>query len=186
MAERLVVLSDMWGVKKGLWITSYLGYLQQYYDIVFYDIQQLGYIEDLTIKSPENLHKAFVEGGIDTAVAHLLKRETEASHYLAFSTGGTVAWKAGVKGLPMKSLYAISATRIRHENLKPVCDITLLYGGNDSFRPDNCWADKLNVELEVVPNFGHELYSDEKIIRKACLDLLTVATAPVKKAQKVV
>ena len=35
MAERLVVLSDMWGAKKGLWITSYLGYLQQYFDIVF-------------------------------------------------------------------------------------------------------------------------------------------------------
>ena len=32
MAEKLLVLSDMWGVKKGLWITSYFGYLQQYYD----------------------------------------------------------------------------------------------------------------------------------------------------------
>lgn len=185
MAERLVVLSDMWGVKKGLWITSYLGYLQQYYDIVFYDIQQLGYI-DLTIKSPENLHHAFVNGGIDMAVAHLLKREKEAGHYLAFSTGGTIAWKAAVKGLPMKSLYAISATRVRHENLKPACDTTLLYGGNDLFRPDMAWSDKLNIEMEVVPNFGHELYSDEKIIRKSCLDLLSVVTAPQKQAQKVV
>ena len=26
--------------------------------------------------------------------------------------------------------------------------------------------------LETVPNFGHELYTDEKIIRKVCLDLL--------------
>ena len=35
MAERLVILSDLWGAKKGLWITSYLGYLQQYFDIVW-------------------------------------------------------------------------------------------------------------------------------------------------------
>ena len=41
MARRLVVLSDLWGSKKGLWITSYLGYLQQYYDIVYYDSRQL-------------------------------------------------------------------------------------------------------------------------------------------------
>ncbi len=45
MAERLVVLSDMWGAKKGLWITSYLGYLQQYFDIVFYDSLQLSDIK---------------------------------------------------------------------------------------------------------------------------------------------
>tara|TARA_R110002167_G_scaffold51427_3_gene148856 strand:- start:1692 stop:2249 length:558 start_codon:yes stop_codon:yes gene_type:complete len=185
MAERLVVLSDIWGVKKGLWITSYLGYLQQYYDIVFYDIQQLANL-DLTIKSAENLHKAFVNGGIDTAVAHLLKRETEASHYLAFSTGGTIAWKANLKGLPMKSLHAISSTRLRFENLKPDCDTTLVYGGNDQFRPDDAWADKLDIDMVVEPNFGHELYSDEKIISKTCQTLLSVVTVKQKAAQKVV
>ena len=184
MAERLVVLSDMWGVKKGLWITSYLGYLQQYYNIVFYDIQQLANI-DLTIKSKENLHTAFVEGGIDTAVAHLLKKEKLASHYLAFSTGGTIAWKAALKGLPMTSLYAVSATRVRMENLKPDCPTTLLYGGNDTSRPDNDWSGKLDKELDIVPNFGHEFYTDEKIIGKICQDLLAAVTAKPEEVKKV-
>lgn len=185
MAERLVVLSDMWGVKKGLWITSYLGYLQQYYNIVFYDIQQLSNI-DLTIQSKENLHAAFVENGIDTAVAHLLKKEKTASHYLAFSTGGTIAWRAALKGLPMKSLYTASATRIRMENLKPDCPTTLLFGGNDSYKPNDEWVEKLDAELEVIPNFGHECYTDEKIIGKICQDLLTAATVQSKKIKKVV
>ncbi|MRI02390.1 hypothetical protein GH721_17725 [Kriegella sp. EG-1] len=185
MAERLVVLSDMWGVKKGLWITSYLGYLQQYYDIVFYDMQQLAHI-DLTVNNEENLHKAFVNGGIDTAVAHLIRKEKTASHYLAFSTGGTIAWKAALKGLPVKSLYTVSATRIREENQKPDCPMNLIYGSNDSFRPKKEWAERLDAELEIIPNFGHELYTDEKIIGKVCQDLLANVTKVKFKKRKVV
>ncbi|MEK6151900.1 hypothetical protein WIW50_01495 [Flavobacteriaceae bacterium 3-367] len=171
MAERLVVVSDMWGAKKGLWITSYLGYLQQYFNIVFYDCQQLANI-DLTVDTAENIHKEFVEGGICTAVAHLLKKENEASHYLAFSTGGTIAWKAGLLGLPMKSLYTISATRLRLEEERPEVPLTLMYGDRDSFRPSTEWSKDIGVTMELVPNFGHELYTDEKIVRKVCQDLL--------------
>ena len=174
MAERLVVLSDMWGAKKGLWITSYLGYLQQYFDIVFYDCQQLSNL-DVKIHTAENIHTAFVEGGIDTAVAHLLKRETKPAHYLAFSTGGTIAWKANLKGLPVKSLYAVSATRIRLEEKKPCNPVTLLYGSNDEHKPTQEWSETIGQEFEIVPNFGHELYTDEKIIKKVCLDLLGLA-----------
>jgi len=176
MAERLVVLSDMWGVKKGQWITSYLGYLQQYFDIVFYDCQQLANIS-LTVNSGENLHNEFVSGGIDTAVAHLVKKEnTTPSHYLAFSTGGTIAWKAALKGVPMKSLYAISATRIRFELDCPTNKTTLVYGENDAYRPSDSWALDLNTPMELIPNFGHELYTDEKIIGKVCQELIESVT----------
>ena len=175
MAEKLVILSDMWGVKRGLWITSYFGYLQQYYDIEFHDCQQLGNV-DVTVNTEENVHKAFVEGGIDTAVAHLMKKHTEPAHYLAFSTGGTIAWKAGAKGLPMKSLTAISPTRIRNEEKGPNCEMDILFGENDNFRPDANWAKKVGVTLDVVPNFGHQLYSDEKIISEVSLKLLQRVT----------
>lgn len=175
MAEKLVVLSDMWGVKKGLWITSYFGYLQQYYDIVFYDCQQLGNI-DVPVTTEENIHKAFVGGGIDTAVAHLLKKETEASHYLAFSTGGTIAWKAALKGLPIKSLTAISPTRIRLEDEKPDAPLNLIFGERDEFKPDSSWEKEVGVDLDVIPSFGHQLYSDEKIISQVCLELLEKVT----------
>jgi len=175
MAEKLVILSDMWGVKKGLWITSYFGYLQQYYDIEFHDCQQLGHV-DVTVNTEENVHKAFVEGGIDTAVAHLLKKHSEPAHYLAFSTGGTIAWKAATKGLPMKSLTAISPTRIRFEEQAPACETDIVFGGKDDFRPDTSWSRKVGVDVNVVPNFGHQLYSDEKIISDVCLKLLQRVT----------
>lgn len=178
MAEKLLILSDMWGVKKGLWITSYFGYLQQYYDITFYDCQQLGNIDEL-IHTEENLHKAFTKGGIDTAVAHLLKKETEASHVLAFSTGGTIAWKAALKGLPMKSLTALSATRIRMEEAKPAVEMNLIFGECDKFKPGMKWSQEVGVTLNVIPSFGHELYSDEKIISEVCMELLHKVTRKV-------
>lgn len=175
MAEKLVVLSDMWGAKKGLWIASYFGYLQQYYDIIFYDCQQLGDI-DVPISSEENIHKAFVDGGIDAAVSNLLKKESAPAHYLAFSTGGTIAYKAALKGLPMKSLTAISATRIRLEEQRPEIPLKLIYGECDEFKPSLKWAKQVGVDLNIVTNFGHALYSDEKIISDVCLDLLEQIT----------
>ena len=175
MAEKLVVLSDMWGIKKGLWITSYFGYLQQYYNIQFYDIQQLATV-DIPVQTEENVHQAFVGGGIDVAVAHLLKRETDPVHVLAFSTGGTIAFKAGLQGWPMKSLTAISATRVRLETARPECDLRLIYGECDAFKPGLHWANKVGVDIKIVPNFGHELYSDEKIIADVCMDLLNKVT----------
>ena len=183
MAEKLVVISDMWGAKKGLWVTSYLGYLQQYFNITYYDSRQLANIE-LTINSEKNLHDALINGGIDTAVAHLLKKEKEPCHYLAFSTGGTIAWKANLEGLPMKSLYSVSATRIRLENKKPSIPTTLVYGDKDTNRPSDHWFKKLFLEKELISEFGHELYSDEIVIKKVCLDLLESVTTKLDLIEK--
>lgn len=185
MAEKLIIVSDMWGAKKGLWITSYLGYLQQYFDITFYDSQQLANI-DLTVNSEENLHKAFLDGGIDTAVAHLLKKETTPCYYLAFSTGASIVWNAAKKGLPVKSLYGVSATRIRLQDSKPNMPFTLLYGENDTFKPNDQWTKQLDVDAEIVSGFGHTLYTDEKIIQKVCLDLLQQVTQIAPKEKKAV
>ena len=174
MAERLVVISDMYGAKRGLWITSYLGYLQQHFDIVFYDSKQLGNIE-LTVNSDENIYNAFIDGGLDTAVAHLLKREQQESHYLTFCAGGAIAWKAGLMGLPMKSLYAVSPLNLEIFDWKPECLIQLLYGEYGDFNrmlPSEEWAREVGVSMEIVPKFGVDLYSDEKIIQKVCLNLL--------------
>lgn len=186
-SERLVVLSDMWGPKKGMWITSYLAYLQQYYEIEYYDIQQLANV-DLLKQTEKNIHTAFVEGGIDTAVSHLLKKETKPAHYLAFSMGGSIAWKANLKGLPMKSLYAVSATRVRKEVERVDGDVKMLFGSKDLYRPSAKWSETIGVDLEVVDSYGHEMYSDSEIIRKVSLDLLKkvmVKPEQVKKEAKV-
>ncbi|MBU2995164.1 hypothetical protein KO500_01900 [Cellulophaga baltica] len=177
MAQRLVVLSDMWGIRNGLWVTSYLGYLQQYYDIVYYDCQELAQI-NVENETEENLHNAFVSGGIDIAVSELLKKEkkSEPSRYLAFSIGGTIAYKAGLAGLPIKSLYAVSSTRVRKETEKPSFDTRFIYGANDKFRPSDEWATNLDLEIEVIDDFGHELYSDEKITKEICQEFLTMVS----------
>ena len=171
MAERLVVVSDMWGSKKGLWITSYLGYLQQYYDIVFYDSRELAHIEG-SINTAEGIYSAFLNGGLDTAVSHLLAKETEPSHYLTFCAGGTIAWKAALVGLPVKSLYAVSPIEMHQFSQGPDCPLTLLYGELEEHIPSAEWSIKTNAVIERIPKFGHEMYSDEKIIKKVCLDLL--------------
>jgi pimeloyl-ACP methyl ester carboxylesterase len=174
MAEKLVILSDMWGSKKGLWITSYLGYLQQYFDIQFHDTQQLADV-DIVHCTSEKLYEAFSQGGKDIAVAQLLKKEAKPAHYLTFCAGGTVAWLAAQQGLPIRSLYAISPIDLPMEEAKPDFPVRLLYGGKDENLPSHEWAVNKEVSLEIMPQFGHELYSDEKIIQKVCLSLLEAA-----------
>src|SRR5690606_32759316 len=125
MIEKLVVISDMWGAKKGLWIASYFGYLQQHYDIVFHDSQQLGGV-DVPLGTEENLQRAFLEGGIGTAVAQLLRKETQPAHYLAFGIGASIGYKAALAGLPMKSLTAISAVDLEGEGQRPDVPLQLI------------------------------------------------------------
>ena len=185
MAEKLVIVSDMWGAKKGLWITSYLGYLQQYFDITFYDSQQLANL-DIVVQTEENVHRAFLEGGIETAVAHLLKKEKTPCYYLAFSTGATIVWEAAKKGLPVKSFYGVSPTKIRHSNSKPEVNFHLLYGSKDEFRPSEDWANSLGIEFEIASNYGHTLYTDDIIIQKVSLDLLQQVTQIPAAIKKVV
>lgn len=171
MAERLVILSDMWGAKKGIWITSYLGYLQQYFDIVFYDIRQLS---DINPKSDtvEHVGEALNNGGMNTALAQLLRKESEESHYLTFCAGGTIAWNAGLSGLPIKSLTAISPMNIHLLKEQPDCKINLLYGEYHEDKPTPEWLSVMDVNMEIMPKFGRELYSDDKVIQKVCMDLL--------------
>lgn len=171
MAERLVVLSDMWGAKKGLWITSYLGYLQQYFDIVFYDSLQLSDIK-LDEYTAKNVCEAFINGGMNTALAQLLAKEREESHYLTFCAGGTIAWNAALHALPIKSLTAVSPLNLHLQTEKPDCKINLLYGEYQEDKPTTKWASEMDVNMEIVPKFGRELYSDDKIIQKVSLNLL--------------
>jgi hypothetical protein len=174
MAERLVILSDLWGAKKGLWITSYLGYLQQYFDIVYYDTSQLADLE-AGLLTAEKISAAFDNGGLERAVRNLMDRENTPGHYLTFCAGGTVVWNAALKGLPVKSLYAVSPLHMHRETEIPDCQITLLYGEYMNNRPSRDWALKLGAPMQVIPRFGQQMYSDEKIIQKVCKDLLDEA-----------
>ncbi len=171
MAEKLVVVSDMWGAQKGLWITSYLGYLQQYFNIVFYDSRELAQLEGEPSNANE-LYEAFINGGMDRAVSQLLLKEQTESHYLTFCAGGTIAWHAAMKGLPVKSLYAVSPIDLERQTEGPDCPVRVVYGEKDLKIPGTDWMIKTGAQAETIPDFGHEMYSDEKVIQKVCLDLL--------------
>jgi hypothetical protein len=53
--------------------------------------------------------------------------------------------------------------------------VRLLFGEKDEVLPSKEWAMSKGVSLEVLAKYGHELYSDEKIVQKVCLSLLESA-----------
>ena len=172
MARKLVVLSDLWGSKKGLWITSYLGYLQQYFDIVYYDSRQLADMDLPPVHTQEDLYQVFADTGMKRAAAALLSLEKEPREYLTFGGGGSIVWQAALMGLPVHSLYALSPLCLQKIGSGPDGPVTVVYGEYHVNRPAPQWFRQMGLEPEIVPRFGQELYSDEKIIRKVCMDLL--------------
>ncbi|MBD0850629.1 hypothetical protein [Maribacter arenosus] len=185
MAERLIVISDMWGAKKGIWATSYLVYLQQYFDVTYYDSQQLANI-DLVDNSGERLKDAFLNGGVDKAIAQLMLNEKEPCHYVGFGIGGTIAWQANLQGLPMKSLYMVSTTPVGYENNKLGIPTKMVYGELDANLPPKKWFDQIEEEHEIIKGFGHDLYTYDTNIKKIAQDLLSLVTNKIKTKAKVI
>lgn len=162
MKPVLIIISDLCGIVAPNGIQFYLDRLGSKFDIRYYDARALASIGVATL-SKQQLHNEFVEGGIDAAVANLLRLECTELSLLAFSIGGTIAWKAALKGLKAKNLYLISSTRLRYETQKPKCNIWLLYAENDKFRPKAHWFEKLDLESILVKNATHEIYKNNQI-----------------------
>lgn len=163
MKQRLIILSDMFGFESFDFLNFYLDVLSDQFDIQVYDSLSLAKIpNDLEEKE---LHRAYVNGGIERAVSHLLTLEASVNTVIAFSIGGAIAWKAALKGLKISKLIAVSSTRLRHEQEKPLCSVSLIYGENDMYRPDPAWIRNMNVNPLIIPDMGHELYKE-----KACVN----------------
>lgn len=139
-------------------IHSHLG---KVFQIRYYDCCVLGDICQNEL-SEENLHRQFVNGGIDVAVRNLLLNESDALIILGFSIGGTIAWKACLSGLKAQYLFAVSSTRLRHETERPSMKIELLYGNNDYFKPDIHWFGQMKIEQSYYDNEGHDCYFKRK------------------------
>ena len=114
------------------------------------------------------LHQQFLSFGIDKAVAQLCQLEPHPVHVLGFSVGGTIGWKYALANTKVASLTAISATRIRHETTLPNTSIKLYYGEQDSYKPSPDWFSRLNLNGTIIPNLGHQLYTDETFIKQLC------------------
>jgi len=171
MKKRLVILSDLWGDVNNEWLHYYINTLAQKFDIEYYNCYVLAEVNTIDFKK-EELHKQFVNHGITTAVEKLIALELDELDVLAFSIGGTIAWKAALKGLKVKSIFAVSATRLRYELNKPTCEINLIYGEQDPFKPSIEWLEKMNLSYEVLKNVGHDLYSQKRFSVDICDEIM--------------
>jgi pimeloyl-ACP methyl ester carboxylesterase len=171
MKSRLIILSDLWGKEKSDWVSAYVELLKDKFEIQYYDCCELGEI-DKTNYTEENLHSQFVNGGIEEAVKNLLRAEKNQIDVLAFSIGGTIAWKAALKGLNVRNLFAVSSTRLRHENEIPNRIIKLYYGENDSNTPSDDWFEKYSIDFEIIKNKEHSFYAEKDFATSICKEIL--------------
>ena len=161
MKPRLIIISDLWGVQRSDWLGNYVERLKDKFEIQYYDSCELGGI-DTSVYQQNDLHEQFVHGGIELATKRLFNIEKERVVALAFSVGGAIAWKAGLKGLPIDKLYAVSSTRLRYESQKPLAEIKLIFGEKDAYQPSEDWSRKIGVDIKLVKNKNHEFYREEE------------------------
>ena len=171
MQPRLIILSDLWGKEKSDWVFDYVERLKNKFEIQFYDCCELGAI-DSTDYTEESLHLQFVNGGIQTGIENLLEAEENQIDVLAFSVGGTIAWKAALKGLNVRLLLAVSSTRLRHEEEIPNGVIKLYYGENDINKPSSNWFEKHSINYEIIKNKGHHFYTQKEFAISICNEIL--------------
>lgn len=171
MKKRLVIISDLWGKEKSEWIIHYTQILRTYFDIEYYDCSELGEV-DKSDYSEEKLHQQFIDGGIERAVEKLIELEKSPITILAFSIGGTIAWKYGIETDKIDSLFCVSSTRLRKESIRPNGKIALYFGGNDLFKPQIEWLDNMKLNYEIFKNKDHLMYTKFKFAEQLCKQMI--------------
>lgn len=167
MKKRLLILSDLWGERKNDWWHFYKNALDPYFEVVFYDCTELAEIETDAFDQ-KILHEQFINGGIDRAVQKLIDLEKEKTTILAFSIGGTIAWKYSLQTSTIESLYCVSSTRLRKEVIKPNTKIHLWYGMNDMFIPNENWFQELKLTPFILDAMEHGMYKELECVNKIC------------------
>jgi hypothetical protein len=169
--ERLIILSDLWGLHDSKWVNTYAIKLSSMFEIDIYDCCALADI-DPEIKSGEIRHQLFLNGGIDKAVKSLISSENEPVWLLGFSIGGFIGWKVALENHSIKGLIAVSSTRLRIEKTKPQGMLHLLYGDQDTFIPDTLWLDRIDVPFTIFNGCNHDFYKDFYIAPDSNLDFI--------------
>lgn len=160
---KALLLSDLWGFRKDNWQSYYKTLLLPHYNTTMLDSTILAGIPQ-TIHQQDNLHAQFIDGGIDLAVNYLCSQAEGYDLIIGVSIGGTIAWKAMLKGLQTKKLIGLSATRLRYETQKPKSNIRLIYGTEDPYAPNTSWFQQMNIEPIMLVGQGHDLYKDQSIL----------------------
>lgn len=170
MKSKLIILSDLWGIKRSNWTKTYLDILSKNFEIQYYDCCCLGGI-DVSNYQETIIHKQFVTSGIKIAIKKLLELEKGRVNILAFSIGGIIAWKSEIQGLDIDKLYIVSSTRLRYETRKPSCYTKLFFGKNDTYKPSNYWLNKLKIKYKISENRSHNMYMKEDYAIELCEEI---------------
>lgn len=168
---KLIILSDLFGFENSEWIQNYVDLLKTEFQLILYDSLELAEIDKSNLSEKE-IHSQLINYGIENAVRKLLQLEKREINILAFSVGGTIAWKGGLENLKIEKLYAISATRLRYETKKPVSNIQLIYGLQDPFKPEKKWFEEMEISNTVMENGNHEIYKNLNFINSFCKSII--------------
>ncbi|MTI20358.1 alpha/beta hydrolase [Fulvivirga sp. RKSG066] len=156
MKPRLIIISDIHGLDG--WLDRYISQLNQHYEIEVYDSRHLAGISSQL--DEDAAHRHFVNGGISKAVNHLMAKDRESTDVLAFSIGGTIAWKAALAGLRLRNLWAVSSTRLRIETKVPATHVNLYYGSDDPYAPELNWFHDKGVYYQFLQDKDHLVYKE--------------------------
>jgi len=168
---KLLILSDLFGGENPEWIKRYTDLLEPKFEIQYYDVLELANISVSDLREI-NIHNQFLNGGIDKAVNNLLELEKGKVAVLGFSIGGTIAWKAALKGLKVVNLIAVSSTRLRFETEAPNCKTKLYFGVKDLKIPNSKWFLDSKVSNHFFENQDHQLYLERKNVALICNNFL--------------
>lgn len=166
---RLLLLSDLFGGNPE-WIQNYIEILEPKFDVQYYDVLKLAQIDSST--DEKEIHNQFLNGGIEKAANNLLDLERENVSVLGFSIGGTIAWKACLRGLKVIELVTVSSTRLRFENEISNCKIKLYFGEKDSNIPKYEWFSELGISNLIIENQNHLLYKEKENAFLICSNFL--------------
>lgn len=163
MKKEIVIVSDLWGAEQSEWVDQFESALSETHTIKFYDSCELGEI-NIDRYEEKDIHRQFVEFGIEQAANKLFSLEKETKMFIGCSVGGVIAWKAGMLGMPIEQLIAISSTRLRKETYRPDFPITLYYGQADQFKPGPLWIENMGKDQVHILNGGHEIYKETEVV----------------------
>ena len=164
MANKIIIISDLWGSGRSRWVEHFRRILESNYSIQFYDACLLGSV-DTRYYDERLIHQQFVEFGIDQAADKLIAQNEINAVYIGCSVGGVIAWRAGLKGLPMKKLITISSTRLRRESQKPKCEVINFFGKEDEYKPEDIWLNSLGFGQSFSIDGGHDIYADYEAVK---------------------
>lgn len=113
-----------------------------------------------TLVNKEDIHDAFINGGLNTSVSTLNQVINEKTTIIGCSIGGVIGWKTALINKNIDHLICISSTRLRKEQVKPRCKIDLYYGQNDSYIPNENWFNSMGLQNNLIEGKGHDIYKD--------------------------